>query len=109
MTSGIFISFDTLAGANKTVKNWVEKTFGVNVENVKGDGGGGSGGTSSGGGAGKKAKSPMEELVDLCGNLVESPEGTQRLEMALSMLDLEKASDCPEDKIPKLMAMLGSS
>ena len=105
--AGILVDMEDLAAANKTVKSWFEKTYGINVENAKG-GSGGGGKASGGGGGGKKEskKTPMEELVARCGELVQTPEGTSRLEMALQMMDLEKASECPEDKIPKLMAMI---
>lgn len=108
--AGILVDLADLVGVNKTVANFFLKTYGIDVSEVKpgagGSGGSGSGGGSGGGGSKKTKKTPMEELVDLCGELVESEDGTKRLEMALKMMKLEKASDCPEDKIPDLISML---
>ena len=105
--AGILVDFADLGTANKTVQKWFEKTYGVNIEGAKG-GAGGGGGSSSGGSSGGSSKknSPMEDLVEFCGKLVQEPEGVTKLEMALKMMKLEKASECPEDKIPDLMAML---
>lgn len=107
----VIISKEDLAGAPDEVRTWMSSFF--------------FGGASSGKAASKPKKETaaqkkarekkeaeanqsdaMKALLEAAGEMMKNAEGKAALKMALKVVGVPRASECPEDKIAELMALI---